>query len=60
MAHVIFFRFLPMNNALSSSRADARETVSSNEALEKENFDDWYTMSNSKGFGSFCLHFQLD
>ena len=37
-----FFRFLPMNNALSSSRTDARETVSSNDALEKENFDDWY------------------
>ena len=27
MAHVIFFRYSPVNNALSPSRADARDFV---------------------------------
>ena len=39
MAHMIFFCYSQVNNALSPLCTDV---LSTNETHEKENFDDWY------------------
>ena len=52
MAHVIFSRYSPVNNALSPFRTDARDAVGFRQShvirslpikrMEKKTFDDWY------------------
>ena len=51
MAHVIFFRYSPVNNALFP-RAD---TLSTNETHEKESFDDWYIIIQLKNLLGTCI-----